>query len=166
MRNEHGRDTLQHVNSRLSTSVVTEAPIKITIGIEDPDPAFQKQLLDLLAQHAAHVHIDTTWTKERAERLYLALPTRARRIVKEAANRGGYVSADDLRNDTTTSLRGHSGPIKTTVAHGARHGWWPTNMELPVIPQGPGFGKVAGYRIPDHLLDAFTHAANKPTRDW
>lgn len=140
--------------------------MKIVITVEEPSPEFQQRLLDLLAEHAAHVEIDTAWTKDRAERLYLALPNRARRIIKEAASRGGYVAADDLRDDENSSLRGHKAAIKRAIDRGVRSGWWPAGMEQPVVSRGPGFGKVVGYRIPDHLLDVFTHAAAKPSGDW
>jgi hypothetical protein len=92
---------------------------------------------------------------------------RARRIIKEAANRdGGYVSADDLRDSEDSSLRGHSAALKRLLDRGARDGWWPNGMEAPIQAQGPGFGKVVGYRMPDHLIEVFRGAANKPSRDW
>ncbi|MGW3298536.1 hypothetical protein [Streptomyces rubiginosohelvolus] len=140
--------------------------MKITITVEQPTGDFQQKLLALLADHAANIQPDTTWTKERAERLYLALPTNARRIIKEAANRGGYVSADDLRSGEDSSLRGHSAAIKRAVDRGARESWWPDTLESPVQAQGPGFGKVVGYLIPEDLVETFKYAANKPTRDW
>jgi hypothetical protein len=140
--------------------------VKLTLTVENATPEFQERLLALLAEHAAHVQIDTTWTKERAERLYLALPSRAQRVIKAAANNGGYVSADDLRDEENSSLRGHVAPIKRAIERGAGSGWWPAGMEAVVIPQGPGFGKVLGYQIPEHLVDVFKCAANKPSRDW
>ncbi len=140
--------------------------MKITITVEQPTEDFQKKLLALLADHAADIEPDTTWTKERAERLYLALPPNARRIIKEAANRGGYVSADDLRSGEDSSLRGHSAAIKRAVDRGARDGWWPDTLKSPIQAQGPGFGKVVGYLIPEPLVEVFQHAANKPSRDW
>ncbi|EGE40750.1 hypothetical protein GTY83_06855 [Streptomyces sp. SID4928] len=140
--------------------------MKIKITVEQPTEDFQKKLLALLADHAADIETDTAWTKERAERLYLALPTNARRIIKEAANRGGYVSADDLRSGEGTSLRGHSAAIKRAVDRGAREGWWPDTLQSPVQAQGPGFGKVVGYLIPEDLVEVFKRAANKPSQDW
>ncbi|MFJ3278507.1 hypothetical protein [Streptomyces halstedii] len=140
--------------------------MRITITVAEPTGDFQEKLLTLLADHAADIEPDSTWTKERAERLYLALPTNARRIIKEAASRGGYVSADDLREGEEGSLRGHSAAIKRAVDRGAREGWWPDTLELPVQAQGPGFGKVVGYLIPERLVEVFQHAANKPSRDW
>ncbi|MFD5137431.1 hypothetical protein ACFWMX_14515 [Streptomyces sp. NPDC058378] len=140
--------------------------MKITITVDEPTGDFQEKLLALLADHAADVEPDTAWTKERAERLYLALPTNARRIIKEAANRGGFVSADDLRAGEDSSLRGHSAAIKRAVDRGAREGWWPDTLESPVQAQGPGFGKVVGYLIPDGLVEVFKRAANKPSQDW
>ncbi|MFF3094107.1 hypothetical protein [Streptomyces cyaneofuscatus] len=140
--------------------------MKITITVEEPTGDFQEKLLALLADHTADIEPDTTWTKERAERLYLALPPNARRIIKEAANRGGYVSADDLRAGEDSSLRGHSAAIKRAVDRGARDGWWPDTLKSPIQAQGPGFGKVVGYLIPEPLVEVFQHAANKPSRDW
>lgn len=140
--------------------------MKITITVEQPTGDFQEKLLALLADHAADIEPDTTWTKERAERLYLALPTNARRIIKEAVARGGYVSADDLRSGEDSSLRGHSAAIKRAVDRGAREGWWPDALQSPVQPQGPGFGKVVGYLIPEQHVEVFRHAVNKPSRDW
>jgi len=140
--------------------------LKITVTVDEPTPEFQTRLLALLAENTGHVEVDATWTPERAERYCLALPKRARRIVKEAANRDGYVSADDLRDDEDSSLRGHSAALKRLLDRGARDGWWPTGMEPPIQAQGPGFGKVVGYRMPDHLINVFRDAANKPSRDW
>ncbi|MFD4764381.1 hypothetical protein ACFWOJ_37855 [Streptomyces sp. NPDC058439] len=139
--------------------------MKITVTIDEPTGDFQDRLLALLAEHAAHVETDTTWTAERAERYYLALPARARRIVKEAAVRGGYVDADDLRDGENSSLRGHSASLKRTLDRGARVGDWPDGMQPPIEAQGPGFGKVVGYSMPKHLIDVFLAAANKPSRD-
>ncbi|MET8270740.1 hypothetical protein [Streptomyces sp. NPDC005096] len=140
--------------------------MRITVTIDEPTGDFQDRLLALFAEHATSMELDSSWTKERAERLYLALPSRARRIIKEAANRGGFVSADDLRDNEDSSLRGHSAAIKRAVDRGARDGWWPSGIQSPVQAQGPGFGKVVGYLIPEDLVDVFQYAANKPSRDW
>lgn len=141
--------------------------MRITITVDEPAGDFQDRLLALLADFAGHIEVDSTWTPERAERYYLALPVRARRILKEAATReGGYVSADDLRSEEDGSLRGHSAALKRLLDRGARDGWWPHGMEPPIQAQGPGFGKVVGYRMPDHLIEVFRVAANKPSRDW
>lgn len=140
--------------------------MKITVTIDQPTGDFQDRLLALLAEHSAQVEIDTTWTPERAERYYLALPPRARHILKEAADHDGYVSADELRDDEASSLRGHSAALKRLLDRGARDGWWPSGMEPPIQAQGPGFGKVVGYRMPDHLIEVFRAAVNKPSRDW
>lgn len=141
--------------------------MRITVTIDQPTGDFQNRLLALLQEHADQVVVDATWTPERAERYYLALPTRARRIIKEAANRpDGFVSADDLRDGEDSSLRGHAAPLKRILDRGAREGWWPATMEPPIQAQGPGFGKVVGYRMPDHLISVFRDASNKPSRDW
>jgi hypothetical protein len=140
--------------------------MRITVTVDQPTADFQERLLALLAENAGQVEIDTTWTPERAERYCLALPTRARRILKEAANRNGYVSADDLRDGEDTSLRGHSAALKRLLDRGARDGWWPSTIEPPIQAQGPGFGKVVGYRMPDHLIEVFRDASTKPSRDW
>ncbi|MGC9499258.1 hypothetical protein [Streptomyces sp. WG7] len=141
--------------------------MRITVTIDQPTEDFQGRLLALLAEHASQVEVDNTWTPERAERYYLALPSRARRILKEAANRpNGFVGADDLRDEENSSLRGHAAPLKRILDRGAREGWWPTSMEPPIQAQGPGFGRVVGYRMPDHLINVFRDAADKPSRDW
>lgn len=140
--------------------------MKITVTIDQPTGDFQERLLALLAGHATDVQSDATWTRERARRYYLALPARAQRIVKEAATRDGYVSADDLRDSEDSSLRGHSAAIKRLLERGVREGWWPDGMELPIQPQGPGFGKVVGYRMPDQLTSVFRMAVNNTSRDW
>jgi hypothetical protein len=141
--------------------------VKISITIEEPTGDFQARLLDFLKDYAAQVEVDTTWTRERARRYYLALPSRAQRIIKETANRdGGFVSADDLRDDEDSSLRGHAAPLKRILEKGAREGWWPNAMEQPIQAQGPGFGKVVGYLMPEHLRNVFRMAANNTSRDW
>ena len=129
--------------------------MKITVTIAQPTGEFQNRLLALLAEHAATVEIDTTWTIERAERYYRSLPARARRIVKEAAIRDGYVPAEELRDNPDDSLRGHSGALSRALTRGATRGNWPDTMTPPIEPQGPGFGKVVGYRMPDNLVGTF-----------
>lgn len=129
--------------------------MRITVTIDQPSGDFQTRLLALLAEHAANVEIDTTWTVERAERYYRSLPARARRIVKEVVIRDGYVPADELRDDENSSLRGHSGALSRALTRGAMRGDWPDTMTAPIEPQGPGFGKVVGYRMPDDLVQTF-----------
>lgn len=138
--------------------------MRITITIDQPTGDFQDRLLALLSEHAATIELDTTWTVERAESYYRSLPARARRIVREAAIRDGYVSAGDLRDDENSSLRGHSGALSRAVQRGFMRGLWPENMPAPIEPQGPGFGKVVGYRMPDDLVQTF-YTAIKKTED-
>jgi hypothetical protein len=38
-------------------------------------------------------------------------------------------------------------------------------MQAPVEPQGPGFGKVVGYRMPDSLVEIFYSAIKKTEAD-
>ncbi|MFC9497665.1 hypothetical protein [Streptomyces sp. NPDC056982] len=129
--------------------------MRIAVTIDQPTGDFQDRLLALLAEHAAQVEIDTTWTIERAESYYRSLPTRARRIVEEAAIRDGYVPAEELRDDENSSLRGHSAALKRALDRGVTQGRWPDGMKAPIEPQGPGFGKVVGYRMPDDLVQTF-----------
>lgn len=129
--------------------------MKITITVTEPTGDFQDRLLALIAEHAGSVEIDTTWTVPRAANYYTRLPDKAQRIVREAVARGGYVSADELRNEANASLRGHSGALTKALNSGAAGGDWPDGMQLPIVAQGPGFGKVVGYRMPDELLDTF-----------
>lgn len=141
--------------------------MKITVTVEEPTDDFQDRLLALLAENASQVNVDTTWNRERARRYYLALPARAQRIIKETATReGGFVSADDLRDAQDSSLRGHAAPLKRILEKGVREGWWPNGMELPIQAQGPGFGKVRGYLMPEHLRSVFRMAVNNTSRDW
>jgi len=131
----------------------------VKLIIEDPTPEFQAQLLNLLADYAAYVEIETdaTWTPERAERYWHSLPPRAQRILREAILHGGTVPADVLRDDGK-GLRGHSGPLRAALERGVRKGWWPDNMRAPIQPQGPGFGPVVGYSIPADLIEVFEDA--------
>ena len=129
--------------------------MRITVTIEQPTGDFQKKLLALLAEHTAQVEIDATWTVKRAEQYYRSLPARARRIVKEAVVRDGYVPADELRDDENASLRGHSAALSRALQRGFMRGEWPENMRSPIEAQGPGFGKVVGYRMPDDLVQTF-----------
>ncbi|MEV6165797.1 hypothetical protein AB0L71_28560 [Streptomyces sp. NPDC052052] len=138
--------------------------MKITVTIDQPTGDFQDRLLALLAEHAATVELDATWTVERAESYYRCLPARARRIVREAVTRDGYVPADELRDDENSSLRGHSAALSRALRRGFRRGEWPENMQSPIEAQGPGFGKVVGYRMPDDLVQIF-HTAIKKTDD-
>jgi hypothetical protein len=138
--------------------------VKITITVDQPTGDFQDRLLALLAEHAAAVEIDRTWTVPRAEAYYRSLPARARRIVKEAVIRDGYVPAEDLRDEPDTSLRGHSGALSRALTRGAMQGHWPDGMRAPIEPQGPGFGKVVGYRMPDDLVQVFFTAVESTER--
>lgn len=132
--------------------------MRIAITVDDPTDAFRKDLLDLLARHAPAVQVDTEWTPERARRYHQALPVRARRILELAVAAGGFVPSENLRDEADGSLRGHSGPLKQALQRGALKGWWPDGMRAPIEPQGPGYGKVQGYLIPDDLLPVFTAA--------
>jgi len=137
--------------------------------VDEPTGDFQDRLLALLAEYAGSIEVDATWTVPRAETYYLRLPPRARRIVREAVARGGYVSADDLRGEANASLRGHSGALTKALVSGAAGGDWPEGMPLPILAQGPGFGKVVGYRMPDELLETFriaiTNTDGQPPAD-
>ncbi|WUD72113.1 hypothetical protein OG937_10645 [Streptomyces sp. NBC_00510] len=142
--------------------------MKITVTIDQPTGDFQDRLLALLAEHSAHVEIDATWTVPRAESYYRSLPARARKIVFEAVARDGYVPADDLRAEPNSSLRGHSAALKRALQRGFLRGLWPENMPSPIEPQGPGFGKVVGYRMPDDLVQTFytaIHGLNSSQRE-
>ncbi|MGW2126081.1 hypothetical protein [Streptomyces sp. NPDC001758] len=131
--------------------------MKITVTVEEPTDAFRSELMELLSRHAAAVEIDAGWTPGRAERYYRALPPRAARIIREAAQRGGYVPADALREDGK-ALRGHSGPLTTTLLKGVKEGWLPQGIEQPLIHHGPGYGPVVGYQLRDDVRDLFALA--------
>ncbi|MEU6756018.1 hypothetical protein [Streptomyces sp. NPDC046685] len=128
----------------------------ILLTIKNATPEAYVDLKAFLAKHADRVTLDAEWTLERAERYYRALPDRAQKILREAAVRGGYVSADELRAGEDSSLRGHSAALKQVLERGERKGWWPLEMQPPIQPQGPGFGKVVGYRMPDALVSVFS----------
>ncbi|MBM9624472.1 hypothetical protein [Streptomyces zhihengii] len=129
--------------------------MRITVTIDQPGSEFQEKLLALLAEHAVHVEMDAMWTAERAQAYYRSLPTRARRIVAGAVAGDGYVAAEDLRDDESTSLRGHSAALKRLLQRGALRGMWPEGIQPPITPQGPGFGKVGGYAMDEDLVPVF-----------
>ncbi|MFG2298484.1 hypothetical protein [Streptomyces sp. NPDC048603] len=133
----------------------------IQLTITNVTPEAYDDLKEFLAKHAARVTLDAKWTRERAERYYRQLPDRAKKIVREAAVRDGYVSADDLRDTEDSSLRGHSAALKQVLERGERNAWWPHEMPAPIQPQGKGFGKVDGYRMPDELVGIFFAAIKK-----
>ncbi|MER5853203.1 hypothetical protein ABT126_41265 [Streptomyces sp. NPDC002012] len=138
--------------------------MKLHLIVEDPDPAFQKALLALLAGHTSSLKTAgpaTDWADpETASRYYLSLPTTAQRILREAAAReDGYVPADVLRGPNGDGkLTGSSGAFKAALKRGVRRNWWIANQVSPVLAEGPGFGKVAGYRIRNDALPAFQAA--------
>ncbi|WP_086733300.1 hypothetical protein [Streptomyces glaucescens] len=132
--------------------------MRITVTVDDPTPEFQGKLLALLADHAPDVETDTAWTEERATQYYRMLPARARRIVKEAVQRGGMVPADALRDKPDDSLRGHSAPLSRILQRGKMLKRWPEAMKQPVTGVGPGFGKVEGYEISADLITVFKAA--------
>jgi (2Fe-2S) ferredoxin len=132
--------------------------MRITVTVDQPTPEFQDKLLALLAEHAEDVETDTTWTEERATYYYRMLPARARRIVKEAVQRGGMVRADALRDNPDDSLRGHSAPLSRILQRGKMLKRWPEAMKQPVTGVGPSFGKVEGYEIAEDLIPVFEAA--------
>ncbi|MEW1639849.1 hypothetical protein AB0469_38035 [Streptomyces sp. NPDC093801] len=138
--------------------------MKLHLIVEDPDPAFQKALLALLAGHASSLKTAgpaTDWADpETASRYYLSLPTTAQRILREASAReDGYVPADVLRGPNGDGkLTGSSGAFKAALKRGVRRNWWIAGQVSPVLAEGPGFGKVAGYRIRNDALPAFQAA--------
>lgn len=134
--------------------------MRIVVSVEDPTPEFQGKLLALFADHAQDVEVedDTTWTEERATLYYRMLPQRARRIVKEAVERGGMVPADVLRDKPDASLKGHSAPLSRILQRGKMTKRWPEKMKQPVTGVGPGFGKVEGYEIAADLIPVFETA--------
>ncbi|MGW2210760.1 hypothetical protein [Streptomyces sp. NPDC001781] len=134
--------------------------MRITVTVTDPTADFQDQLLALLRQHADHVQVDSTWTVERAQQYYRTLPRRAQDIVRGAVEGDGFVSDDDLRHEGG-SLRGHSGALKRVLERGVREGWWPVGMQEPIQSQGPGFGKVKGYRMHGDLVNTFSTAIDR-----
>ncbi|MFI8308721.1 hypothetical protein ACIF80_36025 [Streptomyces sp. NPDC085927] len=134
--------------------------MRITVTVEDPTSDFQERLLALLQEHAGQVDVDTAWTVERALQYYRTLPKRARDIVLGAVANDGFVSDDELRTDGS-SLRGHSGALKRVLERGVREQWWPAGMQAPIQAQGPGFGKVKGYRMPDDLVLTFFTAIDR-----
>jgi hypothetical protein len=129
--------------------------MRITVTIDQPTGDFQERLLALLAEYAGDIEEDAHWTIPRAESYYRSLPARAKRILQEAVIRDGYVPADELRDSEHQSLRGHSAALKTALQRGVTLGRWPAGMQAPIEPQGPGFGKVVGYRMPDDLVQTF-----------
>jgi hypothetical protein len=132
--------------------------MRIVVSVDDPTPEFQDKLLALLADHTQDVETDTTWTEERATHYYRMLPQRARRIVKEAVQRGGLVPAEALRDNPDDSLRGHSAPLSRILQRGKMLRRWPEAMKQPVTGVGPGFGKVEGYEIDRDLIPVFQAA--------
>lgn len=135
--------------------------MRITVTVDEPTPEFQEKLLALLADHAEDVETDTTWTEERATHYYRMLPPRARRIVREAVERGGMVPAESLRDNPDDSLRGHSAPLSRILQRGKMLRRWPEAMKQPVTGVGPGFGKVEGYEISADLIPVFQAAIQK-----
>jgi hypothetical protein len=132
--------------------------VQIHLSVTDPTDSFLEDLRALLARHAAHVSLDTSWTHDRARRYFETLRPRARKILVEAVARDGFVPADALRTEKEPSLRGHSGSLKSVLEKGVVKGWWPDGMEIPVRPVGPGFGKVTGYQMLEDLVPVFSRA--------
>jgi hypothetical protein len=143
--------------------------MRISLSVQDPSPEFQKGLLALLSEHGAGVEADTGWNSDSASRYYFSLPANAQRILREAASRSdGFVPAEALRGpDGDAKLTGHSA-FQAALKRGVRLGWWPEDTLGPVVADGPGFGKVVGYRIRSEALACFraataAHAQNETT---
>ncbi|MFB7239367.1 hypothetical protein ACFCXK_31885 [Streptomyces sp. NPDC056269] len=136
--------------------------MRITVTIDDPSDAAKDELLAWIDRHAAKVEVDAEWTLERAERYYRELPPRAARILREAVRRGGYVPAEDLREEGK-GLQGHSRGLTTTLVKGVSAGWWPNGTNPPMDYIGPGYGQVRGYQLRDDVKDVFARAIIKAT---
>lgn len=164
MQYEVAGDTVPLVKSAFTLVFSWRCNVRLHVIVEDPDPDFQKALLDLLAKHGGDLEVAetaTSWTDpETASRYYLSLPKTAQRILREAATReDGYVPADVLRGPSgSDKLTGSSGAFKAALKRGVRRGWWGPDQLLPVLAEGPGFGKVVGYRIRGEALQAFQTA--------
>ena len=141
--------------------------MEISVSVKDPTPEFERELLALLDKHRAALRHDPGWNVDRARLFYGALAPRAQRIIREAvARKDGKVSADELRDDEGSSLRGHASAFARLVKRGATEGWWDNGMESPIIALGPGSGKVQGYQIRNkEVLDAFRAALVNPVID-
>lgn len=139
--------------------------MEITVSVKEPTPEFERDLLALLDKHRASLRHDPGWNVDRARLFYGALAPRAQRILREAVARlNGKVSADELRDNEDSSLRGHASAFARTVRRGAVEGWWDSGMESPIIALGPGSGKVQGYQIRDEETHhAFRTALLNPT---
>lgn len=67
--------------------------------------------------------------------------------------------ADVLRGPNGEGkLTGSSGAFKAALKRGVRRNWWIADQVSPLLAEGPGFGKVAGYRIRTDALPAFQAA--------
>lgn len=142
--------------------------MEITVHVKEPTPEFERDLLTLLDKHRATLRTNTGWSVDRARRFCDELvQPRARRILWQIiAKDDGEVSADDLRDNDDSSLRGHAGAFTRIVKRGAAEGWWDTGLKSPVIALGPGSGKVQGYRIRDkETLEAFRTVLGPPRID-
>ncbi|QLJ02881.1 hypothetical protein HZZ00_18935 [Streptomyces sp. NEAU-sy36] len=69
------------------------------------------------------------------------------------------MSDEGLRTDGN-SLRRYSGDPKRILDRGVHEGWWHAGLQ-PIQPQGPGLGKVKGYRVPADLLQTFSTAIDR-----
>ncbi|MEU1710056.1 hypothetical protein ABZ478_32595 [Streptomyces sp. NPDC005706] len=134
--------------------------MEITVHVKNPTLEFERELLALLDKHRASLRHNPGWDTERARTFYEALAPRAQRILRAAlAGVDGEVSADDLRENDDSSLRGHAGAFTRVLKRGATEGWWHSGMKSPIIALGPGSGKVQGYRLRDEAtLQAFLNA--------
>ncbi|MER6039002.1 hypothetical protein ABT133_34705 [Streptomyces sp. NPDC001835] len=141
--------------------------MEITVHVKEPTPEFERELLALLDKHRASLRRNPGWDTERARTFYDALAPRAQRILRAAlAGVDGEVSADDLRENDDSSLRGHAGAFTRVLKRGATEGWWDSGMKSPIIALGPGSGKVQGYRLRDEAtLQAFLDALESTTTE-
>jgi hypothetical protein len=123
--------------------------LEITVSVKDPSPEFERDLRALLDKHRAALRYNPGWNKERARVFYAGLPARAQRIILRAVLSDGKVSASDLRDSEDSSLRGHASAFARCIRRGVTEGWWDSGMKSPIVPLGPGSGKVEGYQFRD-----------------
>ncbi|WP_331730943.1 hypothetical protein OHV05_37725 (plasmid) [Kitasatospora sp. NBC_00070] len=124
--------------------------MEITITVSEPSPVFQRQLLELLAEHRAAIVTDvpdSRWTVARAGLYFERLPPRAKEILHDLATvHGGATHPDELRR-AGKNLRGSTSAFRRILNEGAKQGLWPDGLLVPVQSLTKG-GKLIQLYMP------------------
>ncbi|MFE5847694.1 hypothetical protein ACFQ7N_39350 [Streptomyces niveus] len=138
------------------------------ITIEGASPAFERELLALIADHRHELTLSagTEWTVDRAETYLASLPANGRAFAQQVIYADGMKDADELR-EVFESLRGPTISLSRAVTRGVREGWWPQGTQAPINPMydpdNPSWQRAVAYTMTSENVIVFRAAHDRLT---